>query len=283
MLLENNELIIDSKISGGELTRIYSKKYNKEILWNGDKKHWGRHSPILFPIVGKLQNDQTIIEKKSYKMTQHGFARDFDFTLENKNENSITYSLKSSDETKKFYPYDFKLSLSYTLIDNKIEVNWKVENIDNKEIQFAIGAHPAFNITDINDCYLEFESKKQVSQIIMKPPYHDNKIDINIDKLDLTPKTFEGDALIYTNVDSINVKNKNEEDYLKISFDNFPLVGVWTSFYKEENSTAPFLCIEPWYGICDNINSNGNYKDKEFINTLNIKETFNVSYFIEII
>ena len=81
MFVENDNLIIESKTSGGELTRIYSKKHNKEILWNGDKNYWGRHSPILFPIVGRLKDDETIIENKTYKMTQHGFARDFDFEV----------------------------------------------------------------------------------------------------------------------------------------------------------------------------------------------------------
>lgn len=282
-MLENNNIIIDSKTLGGELTRIYSKKYDKEILWNADKKYWGRHSPILFPIVGKLKDNETIIEEKTYNMTQHGFARDNEFEITKYNEKSITYKLTSSNKTKELYPYDFELLITYTILENGVDIKWTVKNTDNKKIYFSIGAHPAFNITNINDCYLEFESKNNTSQILMEPPYHNKISEINLETLNLDAKTFEGDALIYTNVDSINLKNKNEEEYLKVSFNNFPLVGIWTPYYKENDSTAPFLCIEPWYGLCDSVDSDKIYKNKKYINSLEIGEVFETSYSIEIV
>ena len=119
--LENNNLIIESKISGAELTRIYSKKFDKEILWSGDSKFWGRHSPILFPIVGRLKDNETIIEDNSYNMSQHGFARDMEFEIIDNDDISITYKLISSENTKSYYPYDFELIIKYTLLDNIIK------------------------------------------------------------------------------------------------------------------------------------------------------------------
>lgn len=282
-MLENDNLIIETKALGGELTRIYSKKYNKEILWNADKKYWGRHSPILFPIVGKLKDDETIIENKTYNMTQHGFARDSEFEIIEDNEKFISYKLTSSNKTKKLYPYDFELLITYTILENGVSIKWSVKNTDSKKIYFSIGAHPAFNIGNINDYYLEFKKRNNTCQIVMEPPYHNEINDINLKNLELDAKTFKGDALIYTNVDAINLKNKNEKEYLKVSFENFPLVGIWTPYYKETNSTAPFLCIEPWYGLCDNINSDKIYKNKKYINSLEIGESFETSYKIEII
>ena len=166
--LENKDLIVESKKAGAELVRIYSKKYNKEILWNGDEKFWARRSPVLFPIVGKLKENKTLIEDKIFSMNQHGFARDMNFELINTTDNSITYKLTSSEETKEVYPYDFNLFITYTINNEKINVKWKIENIDNKEIYFSIGAHPAFNISsskNLKDYYLEFECRDNVEKI----------------------------------------------------------------------------------------------------------------------
>ena len=241
-ILENKDLIVESKKAGAELVRIYSKKYNKEILWNGDEKFWARRSPVLFPIVGKLKENKTLIEDKIFSMNQHGFARDMNFELINTTDNSITYKLTSSEETKEVYPYDFNLFITYTINNEKINVKWKIENIDNRPKK-------------IEDLYI----------------------------LNLKSKIFENDALIYTNIDSISLKSKKEENYIKVSFKDFPLVGIWTPYYKDTNTTAPFLCIEPWYGIADNIDSDKIYQNKKYINKLNMGETFVASYDIEII
>ena len=265
--LENKDLIVESKKAGAELVRIYSKKYNKEILWNGDEKFWARRSPVLFPIVGKLKENKTLIEDKIFSMNQHGFARDMNFELINTTDNSITYKLTSSEETKEVYPYDFNLFIIYTINNEKINVKWKIENIDNKEIYFSIGAHPAFNISsskNLKDYYLEFECRDNVEKIRLENSYYTR------------PKKIE-------NLYILNLKSKKEENYIKVSFKDFPLVGIWTPYYKETNTTAPFICIEPWYGIADNIDSDKIYQNKKYINKLNMGETFVASYDIEII
>lgn len=286
--LENNNLIIESNISGAELTRIYSKKFNKEILWKGDPKFWGRHSPILFPIVGRLKDNETIIEDKLYNMSQHGFARDMEFKIVDNDNKSITYKLVSSENTKSYYPYSFELIIKYILLDNGVNINWIVNNIDSKDIYFSIGAHPAFNIdldenSDLSNYYLEFITKDNVSNIYLDGPYSSKIVSVNsLNTIYLSPELFENDALIYTNVDGINVKSKKENHYINVSFNSFPLVGIWSPYYKDTNSIAPFICVDPWYGLADNVNSDKIYKNKNYINKLSIGESFNVSYSINI-
>lgn len=286
--LENNNLIVESSTLGAELTRIYSKKYGKEILWNGDSKFWGRHSPILFPIVGRLKDDETIIEDKIYSMNQHGFARDMKFKIIDNDCKSITYKLVSSDTTKSLYPYDFELIVKYTLLDNGIDINWIVTNIDSKDIYFSIGAHPAFNIdldknNNLSNYYLDFKSKDNINKISLDGPYSNKFINIeNLNTIFLYPELFKNDALIYTNVDCINLISKKDDYYINIYFENFPLVGIWSPYYKDTNSTAPFICIEPWYGLADNINSDKIYKNKKYINKLCPKKSFYASYSINI-
>lgn len=285
-ILENDNLIIESKNNGAELTRIYSKKYNKEILWGGDKEYWGRQSPILFPIVGRLKENKTLIEDKIYNMSQHGFARDMYFDLIHVDKNSIEYKLTSDEKTREIYPYNFNLFISYTIIDEKIRVDWKVENIDSKDIYFSIGGHPAFNISsskNLDDYYIEFKCRKNVKKVTLEGPYYNEIEDIDsLSILELNPNVFENDAIIYTDIDSVSLKSRKEEFYINIDIKDFPLVGIWTPYYKDANSTAPFICIEPWYGLADNIDSDKIYKNKKYINKLNRGDSFRASYYIEI-
>ncbi|MCR8746081.1 aldose 1-epimerase family protein [Romboutsia lituseburensis] len=287
-ILENENLIVESKNFGAEITRIFSKKANKEILWNGDSKFWGRHSPILFPLVGRLKDNETLIENDLYHMSQHGFARDMFFDILNSTQDSITYKLSSNKDSKKLYPYSFELLIKYTLKNASLEVEWTVINADDKSIFFSIGAHPAFNLNfnecnSISDYVIEFKHRDNVSKISLDGPYSSKVNDIgNINNLSLNNELFINDALIYTNIDEISLKSSKSNECVTVKFKDFPLVGIWTPYYKDTKTTAPFICIEPWYGLADNINSNKEFKNKEFINILNPKEKFCTIYSIEI-
>lgn len=287
-ILQNENIIIESKSSGAELTRIYSKKKKQDILWCGDNKYWGRQSPILFPIVGKLKDNKTIIDNNIYSMDQHGFARDMEFQILETTNNSITYILTSDDKTKALYPYSFELIIKYTLVNNSIDIEWTVKNTDSKDIFFSIGAHPAFNIPinngeTIEDYYLKFQTRDKVSNITLNGPYHDKFIEVeNLEHINLNPSLFSNDALIYTNIDKISIINNDEEEVIKVELKEFPLVGIWSPYYNESNTIAPFICIEPWYGVADHINTDYQYKNKAYINELKVGEIFNTSYKISI-
>lgn len=287
-ILENENLLVESKNFGAEITRIFSKKRNKDILWNGDSKFWGRHSPVLFPIVGRLKDNETYIENDLYKMSQHGFARDMFFDTISSAEDSITYKLTSNQDSKKLYPYNFELLIKYTLNDTTLEIEWTVINTDNKNIYFSIGAHPAFNLNfnecnSISDYFIEFKHRNKVNKISLDGPYSSKVSTIgHIDNLTLSNDLFINDALIYTNIDELSLKSHSSDEHVTVKFKDFPLVGIWTPYYKDTQTTAPFICIEPWYGLADNINSDKIFKNKEFINILNPREQFCTTYSIEI-
>lgn len=286
--LENNNLLIEINTKGAELSRIYSKTTNKEILWCGDNTHWGRHSPILFPIVGRLKDNETIIDNTVYQMNQHGFARDMNFELIEIKNNSLTYKLEADAYTKTRYPYDFELLITYTLEESFVDINWKVVNRSNSDMYFSIGAHPAFNIPfeemdKLDNYYLNFKSTDKVTSYSLDGPFVSSKKSVdNLELLNLKPELFKNDALIYDNVYEVSICSKNTKQSINVKFTNFPFVGIWSPYYKESNSIAPFLCIEPWYGIADSVNSNKDYKSKLGINKLSTSEVFEASYQIKI-
>ena len=132
--IENEFLKIGVDKSGAQLSSVYDKKNSREVLWNADKTYWGRHAPVLFPIVGKVRNNAYTYQGKEYSLGQHGFARDLDFTLVSKTDKEIVFSLKSTPDTLKVYPFDFELVIGYVLTDLTIKVSWTVRNTNDSKM-----------------------------------------------------------------------------------------------------------------------------------------------------
>ena len=153
---------------GGELISFKLDGVEKihqgtEVVDENGKVYWKRHSPVLFPIVGKLKKNQTIINGRTYEMSQHGFARDLEFEPITKLDNFHSYVLRSNKNTKAKYPFDFELYITYRLDGNKLTTIYKVINKSDTIMPFGIGGHPAFKI-DYNELkegnyYLEFEEE----------------------------------------------------------------------------------------------------------------------------
>lgn len=284
--LENELVKITASTYGAELHNLISKKSNTEFLWNGNPEYWKYHSPVLFPIVGKVKDGKYKVEGNVYELPQHGLGRISNYEMIEKTSDSITFELKYSEATLKVYPYKFSLKIKYTLIKNSVKVSYIVENLDNKTIYFSIGAHPAFLCSiepneTIDDYYFEFNKKETVSTMLLnKDGYFvkDRKELLNNENIiNLSKELFKNDALVFDNLKSneISLKSKNHSKFLTMNFEGFPFMGLWS---KAEG--APFVCIEPWYGHADFFDFNGELKDKSGIQELNIGQTFNVSYTI---
>lgn len=279
--ISNSNVTAQIKHKGAELCSLKNKE-NKEFIWSGNPDYWGKHSPILFPIVGTLKNNSYSYNANEYNMTRHGFARDmvFDVVLESKN--SVVFSLVDTDETRKMYPFKFELQIIYTLEENSLFVEYNVINKNESPIPFSIGAHPAFSLDgNFENFSLEFEKEENLEYYLLEHDLISNKkkaLELNNKKIDLNYPLFENDALIFKSLQSNSVTLlKNSTPFLKVNFENFPSLGLWTK------KDAAFLCIEPWIGYSDTEKNFGNLFEKEGIHILNENETFDVNYSIEIL
>lgn len=167
--LSNDKITIQIADHGAELISICANE--TEYLWQADPQFWGRHSPVLFPIVGRVWNNTYRHEGKTYSLGQHGFARDMDFQLTYEEENAAIYTLESNEETLKLYPFPFVLEIGYRLKGNRIEVMWSVQNTGSKVMHFQIGAHPAFYYRDLTPetserGFLDFGKKTKTLEYI---------------------------------------------------------------------------------------------------------------------
>ena len=272
--LRNEQISIIVSEKGAELQSIKSTN-GKEYLWQADPKYWNRHSPILFPIVCSVNNETYRVDGKEYHLPRHGFARDMEFKLIGKSERKVTFALESNQDTKKVYPYDFTLSVSYTLEDNKIGVIWHVLNTDKQEIHFQIGGHPAFNIPDMKAGDNQFgcirlDNKEPMDAL---HSYGDGShemdevpfIEAENGIMEFSNNTWRNDSIKIhkSQLHRAELLNKAGEAEVTVEF-RTPVIAFWSPYGKE----APFVCIEPWYGIGDPQSFKGEFKDKPLMNHL---------------
>ncbi len=283
-LIENNELSISIATLGAELSSIVDKKSGIDYLWKGDPSIWGRKSPVLFPIVGRVNNNEYTSGGNTYALPQHGFARDMDFTVKETAADKIVFSLVYTEETLIKYPYKFELQIRYTLLGRKLTVGYTVINLQDTELYFSIGAHPGFTCPvleneTLEDYYLEFNTPETLelytlSGGLVNPdpiPYLNNE-----KKIPLSNALFKNDALIFKNYQSdfISLKHKDKGEVFKFYCKGFPFLGIWSK-------PGPFVCIEPWYGIADFVNHTGVLEEKEGIQMVGAGEKFECAWGVE--
>lgn len=280
--LSNKRITAEIAYHGAELKSFC--KDGVEYMWCADPAYWNRTSPVLFPFVGAVADGIYRVDGAEYKMGQHGFARDMDFEPVEVSEDFCKFILKSNDETIKKYPYDFELYISYKLNEDSMDVIWEVINPGTKDLQFSIGAHPAFNC-NLNEAAICIKKdgkplKGFTNSVFGKGLLTNKKSEIVLSDgiMDLDEHSFDGDAYVIENsqADQVDILNKEHEKVLSVKFTS-PLVGIWSPPGKN----APFICIEPWYGRADKEGFQGDISDREWNNTLAAGKSFTASYTIE--
>ena len=284
--IKNEYIKAKIKSFGAELNSLQKIDDSLEYIWQGDKEFWSRHSPILFPIVGRLKNDSYFYKNQKYNMSQHGFARDKEFEIVEKKDDFIEFKLSSDEKTLKIYPFSFELYLSYKLERNSLIVSYKVINKSDEKMLFSIGAHPAFNWSlekDLKkeDYFLEFEINNSKRYFLNELGLVFDSIDLKFEdkKLFLNEELFKNDALVFNdlNIKNLTFKNIRNENFIKLNFENFAYLGIWS-----KPSGSPFLCIEPWFGVADEENASQNFEDKKGIINLQKDEIFSCFYSVEV-
>nr|WP_314897593.1 aldose 1-epimerase family protein [uncultured Flavobacterium sp.] len=279
--IKNSNLNAEIKHLGAELVSLKTN-LNKEYIWGGNPDFWGKHSPILFPIVGTLKNNSFHYDGIEYHLSRHGFARDMEFELVDKKENSATFSIQSSEETLKMYPFAFELQIIYTLEENNLSIEYKVINNGKSPMPFSIGAHPAFALPGKFENYsIAFEKDETLEYYLLENDLISNKtkkLEAQNKRIPLTYELFKNDALIFKTLESNSLTIlENKNPILRVHFEDFPSLGIWTKM------NAPFLCIEPWFGYSDTNENSGNLFEKEGIQILQEKDTFKSKFSIEIL
>ena len=278
---------LGAELTSFKLDGVEKLHQGQDCIDGNGRIYWKRHFPVLFPIVGKLKQNKTIINGRTYEMNQHGFARDMDFEPITKLDNFHSYVLKSNASTLVKYPFEFALYVTYRTDENKLTTIYKIVNEGDNNMPFGIGGHPAFKI-DRDDLkngeyYLEFEQDEEKIHFLylvdglIGTEYAKNVM-LDKRKLPINPHSFDNDALIMKGLTShgISLKKKSgDKTLLTMDFDGFPYLAVWSK------PGAPFICIEPWYSTADTVKSSGVFTQKTDLITLAPKKEFECRYIVE--
>ncbi|SNR43670.1 MULTISPECIES: aldose 1-epimerase family protein [Hymenobacter] len=286
--LENEQCRVAVNTHGAELASFVRKDLdNLEYIWSADPAFWNRHAPVLFPIVGRLPQDQFTYQGQQYQLSQHGFARDQEFVLLRQTPAELLFELRPTEATRARFPFEFILRISYRLAGPQLTIGWEVENPGSGELLFSIGAHPAFRCPLVEDESFEdydftFDHPVTAERHLLEGGLlngHTEPLLEDQASLPLSYPLFAQDALVLKHFDfnHITLRSRRSGRGVRLRFDGFPFLGLWT-----KGPGSPFVCIEPWQGIASSTTDAGELADKEGILSLGPNQQFMTSYSITV-
>lgn len=272
--IANGSLSAEVSPHGAELQSI--RLAGNEFLWQGDAAWWPSRSPILFPIVGSLRDDNALSAAGKVSLKRHGLARTLDHAIISSAENSVGFELVSTEETRELYPYDFRLNVSYTVHAGTLEERFSIANIGSVALPYVVGGHPAFNVptpkseNGFSSYRLEFtrpwtyatpriDTKTGLLDFSDRLPLLDDS-----DTLALTHALFSVDTLVFEDVPGRTVTLLSDAGHgVEVSFGTFQYLGVWSAAHD-----APFVALEPWTGCATATDEDDVFEHKRGMSSL---------------
>jgi len=286
--ISNSHLQVKVLSKGAEISSIKSQKTDTEYMWDANPNIWSSHAPVLFPAIGSFKNNECTIDGNIYKIPKHGFIRNNEaMVLKNSTSDKLNFQLNYSEESLHIYPFKFRFNITFQLQNNKLIISHLVTNLDSKEMFFSLGAHPGFKCPinegeKYEDYYLEFEKKENAATTLLSSngliSDQTRQILTDTNILPLNTDLFNDDALIFKELKSrkVSLKSRKSNQVITVRYHDFPYLGIWAK------PNAPFVCIEPWLGIGDHENSDGDFLKKDGIISLSEGQVFTAQYSIEI-
>ncbi len=279
--IENEALCVQVETKGAEVVSVVCKDSGDECIWCGDPAVWGRHAPILFPYTGKLTGGAFTAKGGTYKGGQHGFARDVEHAVAEQSADRLVLELRSDEETRKRFPYDFILRSVFTLEGNTLHHTLEVENPADETLQFGIGYHPAFvcpfdDKHDTEDYEFRFDKTESPLVIDARPngllSGKNYYLGTNIDKVQLTDHLFDNDSYCMVNLksSSLGIYEKGSDRSIVCSIEGYPYTLIWSQLTEK----IKFVCIEPWHSLTGPESGSNAWEDRPAAAYLKKDEVF---------
>ena len=286
--IENELLICTIESNGAEIRSLKNKATNKEYIWQIAPSVWGSSSPVLFPAIGNIKEDVIRYRGNDFKMPKHGIIRNNNqLSFDQQTPYKCSFTLISSKETHLQYPFDFSFKVEFTLVENRLNMAYHIENNDKSTMYFACGGHTAYacplnDSTTLSDYCIEFPAATVLKADTLGDSglLSDHKRDIENEQgiLSLSDTLFNEDALVFSNIDCkwVRLRKKNEKKGIIVRFPNYPHLALWSK------PAADYICIEPWLGLPDNENESIELIGKSSYKTIKSGGKFTIAIETEI-
>jgi galactose mutarotase-like enzyme len=289
--LSNEYLTLRVNSHGAEVVSLRNNKTGREVIWTADPKYWDEHSPLLFPCVGGNWDGKIHVVGQTYNLPKHGLVKNMEFELTDQTENELIFGLSDTPETLEAYPFQFQLLVRYQLVNKCLNVDWFIQNnTPGKSMPFMIGGHPAFLLPDFDPedevhGYLhplaqnELVSKRTLPYGFVMPGQED-RFPLDHHRLPLGNKTFECDTILDVRqcIQAVSVEDKEGRELQTVTWMGQPVVAFWSPC----NGCCPFVCIEPWFGCCDEYQASLPFAERPFVNILPPDQTTELGYMIAV-
>lgn len=279
--LENEVLRLEVESKGAEIRSLIKKENGQEYMWSGDEAYWSGVSPLLFPFIGSLKNGRYFYKGREYAMAKHGFASKMEFTVLEQEKGYLVMGIRDTEETRKCYPFSFRLEVAYRLDGSAVTESWRVYNDGRETMYFSIGGHPAFacppaadpegdgktrSRTECSILLTGTGEREQVDSLCVIPggllSGQTVKVDVREGSIPISPGLFSIDTiLLREQINAASLCDGKGREYVRVE-SAAPVWGIWSL----EDCAASYICLEPWFGLCDYDNFQGELEDRPFTN-----------------
>lgn len=284
--LENDRFRVTLESMGAEIKSVWDKQSELEHMWSGDPAYWGKTAPFLFPFIGKLEQERFIYEGKAYPAEKHGFGQRVEYEVTGQTADAIRFRIHDTAATREKYPFAFELEIVYVLQADGIREDWQVKNTGDKPMHFSVGGHAAFACPPVKEgeqgsrigqkirLYgVDSHAELQSLRLNDKGVITEELLPVQLDGgcFEVTEGLFDGDALILDQdgITAAALCDADGREYVRVECDA-PVWGIWS----HPDSGAGYVCLEPWYGICDFAGYDGELAQRPHTQTLAAGETW---------
>lgn len=271
--LANSKISLEISPLGAEIQSLKKDGNDFQYIWNDTTgKYWKRHAPILFPIIGRLNDDTFLSDNQEFHMTQHGFLRDRELKIVDQDKQHVTFEDSFDDDTLKKYPFKYKVIIKYQLIDDQVDVSAQISNQGQSSMYFSLGFHPGFHLNEkLEKYHLSFDpDQSELTNLDVEPaPFlsgEDKKIQLDNGQFQLSHQLLDDGLMVFSmnGINQVSLSEEQQGEILSLDVSEFPYLAIWSP----EKKNAPFVCIEPFNGLPDVVGKPREMKDKKGVNQI---------------
>ncbi len=280
--LQNDSLTALISPVGAQIVSLKRNADGEEYIWQNGDGSWAKSGPVLFPICGRLFESKYTLNGKTYELTQHGFAPTSTFGILRHTDDTLVLVRASDEETKKSYPFDCALTVTFTLDGASVNVAYEVENRSDERMPFSVGAHEGYACEGgVEEYELVFDGDTSLERTMLDGGFVTGKtetVPLDDGRMTLSYAEFDRGTYIFRRLSSHSVTlTHRSTPRLRVDFTGFPTLALWTL------SRRAYLCIEPWYGMSERAGKVGCLYEKDGILTLEPGKTFRAEHRIDIL